>query len=308
MENKDSIVQLYKKLYSENFTELEVLRKKEKMKVLIAITMIITLIAIVFFYKWGFIFLWLGVIVFIITFAIINSKNRGKNKVDYTSVFKEKIVAPIIQKAIPNSLYKPNEGISKEIYNKIVYKEWYDRYRSEDLIKASVLLKNGKEVNMQIAEVLTERETKDKDGDTSYVTVFSGMAGVVEMTKTIKTSVFIVKNGSVSKFNKKKVKLDSSSFEALFDVEADDSIMAMRILTADIMEKLEYLYAKLKIKFEFSIVNDKLYIKFHTGGMYEPSIFNKSLELQKLQKLYNTTTLITDVIKEMAMVIDEIHV
>ncbi|MDD2628395.1 MAG: DUF3137 domain-containing protein [Clostridia bacterium] len=306
MQSKYSITELYNKLYKENFEELETLRKKEKNKILISIL----IVAITFVTAWFSIVLFFSICIVLVVFIIINGIKgiKNKNKVDYTSVFKEKIVSPIIQKAIPNSLYKPKEGIPEHIYEMAAHREYYDIYRSEDLIKANIVLKNNKEINMQISEVVTQRETEDEDGKKSYTTVFRGMAGMVEMTKDIKTRVFIMNDGKILMFNKKRVKLDSSSFEKLFDVEADDPIMAMRILTAEVMEKLENLYAKLKIKFEFNVINDKLYIKFHTGGMYEPSVFSKSLELSKLQKLYDTNVLIIDVIKEMATVIDEIYV
>jgi hypothetical protein len=56
--------------------------------------------------------------------------------------------------------------------------------------------------------------------------------------------------------------MDSVTFSKEFNVLASDKVLAMQLLTHDIMDKLLALANSLdKIRFEFRIVNDKMYFR-----------------------------------------------
>ena len=89
--------------------------------------------------------------------------------------------------------------------------------------------------------------------------------------------------------------MDSKEFEKYFDVYSDSNILAMEILTHDIMEELVQFYNTYRIEFEIVIKNNNIYIRFNTGVMFEPNILKKSNDMNTLWIYYNVLKFITNV-------------
>lgn len=292
---KESFGELYARLHRENFSELEQLRKKSRIN---AIGIILAIFGAILLSTFNPIFMFLtiaGVFVWSISSKSnpkITVEKRGKS---YSELFKEKIVGPIIENIFEASKYDPNQGISRFDYKKAGYNETFDRYSSDDLIVSPLNNKDGNTTFITFAEVHTEREYTDKDGHTTYTTVFQGLAGSFLIPKSVEKKVYIRSNGSVSIWNKNKIKMDMPEFEKMFDVESDDPILTMRILTADVMAEMIDLYQKYKYKFEINIINDTVYMRLRTGQMFEPSVFGSSLEYKQLEKYYLVLKALTNI-------------
>ena len=310
---KESFNDLYTRLYRENFEELEALREKQKKRsIKIGIFIALALICWVFI---PFITIPL-VIIAIIVASKINTKRINENKVivtkrdlSYTEVFKAKVVKPIIENMFENAQYNPNQGLSSHEYIMGGYKERYDRYSSEDLVLASFNAEERDNIVIKFSEVHTERESKDKDGHTQYSTVFRGLAGNFILSKDIQTKMYIRSNGRGSWFGKNnRVKMDMPEFEKLFDVESEDDIMAMRILTADIMAEMIELYQKYKYTFEISIINDTVHMRLRTGGVFEPNVFKSSMEYKTVERYYTVLNALINIAKHIHDTIAKIEV
>jgi len=292
---KESFSELYARLYNENFAELEQLRAKEKKA---TAGIVIAIIAMFLLSMISPLFVIIGIVGIII--CVINSTKKGNSNVEgrsktYREVFKEKIVGPIIENSFGSAKYDAKAGISSYDYRKAGYKEHYDRYHSEDLIIAPLVLEGGVSTFMTIAEVHTEDEHTDKDGHKSYTTVFQGLTSSFLLPKDLGKNIYIRSNGRVSGWNKNKVKLDMPKFEKIFDVESDDAILTMRILTADVMAEMIDLYEKYKYRFEINILNDTIYMRLRTGPMFEPSIFKESMEYKQIEKYYLVLKALTSI-------------
>ena len=323
MENKESFVELYTRLYNENFNELEALREKEKSK---SIKIILAIIGVMISFA---IFPILGVVLFI-TLIVIIIKNSLKDmkagatiakthivngevvsssilqgEKSYKHVFKEKIITPIINNIFPGAKYTPFLGINEREYNQGQW-ERYDRYSSEDKIITDINIKNNSEqkLSLTIAEVHTEDRHEDDEGHVSYSTVFHGLAGQVNMPKDVGCYLKVVKNGlNLFGGSKDRVEMDMSEFEKIFDVKTDDRIKAMQILTADIMTEMINLVKTSKVKFEFYINHDIMHIRFHTGEMFEPDVFGKSMQLDKLKKCFDKIEAVKNVTEHICNVV-----
>lgn len=285
---RESFVELYNRLYRENIKELEALRGKAKRKFMITLTIIIVGSITMFIDPVLFTVLLLFCIGGLIIFL---AKSKPANEIQarpktYAEVFKEKIIAPLITNTFEAAKYEPLQGMSRLDYRKAGYNEAFDKYHSEDMVIAP--LKNDGEVVSFItfAEVLTQRESKDSKGRTTYTTVFNGLAGSFLIPKNLQRKIYIRANGRVSDWNKNKVKMDMTEFEKKFDVESDDPILTMRVLTADVMTKMLDLYEKYKYRFEINIIDDKVYMRLRTGSMFEPNIFSNSMEYKQIEKYY----------------------
>lgn len=322
MENKESFDELYNKLYAENFSELEVLRKEDEkgVKKILKIIGIIFLFFIFFgiLFVAGFInafssggsigsmmLVALTVIIgmpllIIITIVLVSViiktsktssvvEKRGiafepqeKDKKTYKNIFKEKIVSKLINLGLENSEYYHDVGLTEEEYN---LGEWekYDIYDSEDKIVATV--NNEK---MVIAEVRTEDIRRDSDGDTKHVTLFHGLAGYIDLPKDIGCYIKVVKD-RIKIFGRAEddIKMDMSEFEKIFDVKTDNKIKAMQILTVDIMTEIIELIKTTKVKFEFYINHNKMYVRFHTGEVFEPDVFGQAMKYEEIKKYFD---------------------
>ena len=308
MKEKESFSELYARLYTENFAELEAMRAKSKKTTVLAILIIAVTFILASINPIFFILLFVAIIIGTISSAKnkkVPVEMRGKS---YPEVFKEKIVTPLIENTFEGAKYTPKEGISSMEYRKADYKEYYDRFHSEDQIIAPLRVKGEVVTSISFAEVHTERESKDSDGDTTYVTVFSGLSGSFLIPKDTGKNIYIRANGRVSNWNKNKVKMDMSEFEKIFDVESDDKILAMRILTSDVMAEMIDLYKKYKYRFEINILNDTVYMRLSTGPMFEPSIFKSSMEYKQIEKYYLVLKALTNIAEHVYETVSELEV
>lgn len=321
---KTSFVSLYTKLYNENFEELEKLREKERK------TGIIIFVCIFSFILCGILFPFLlpimaiamfAAIIVIIVKAFSSAKHNlvgGKivqtstivrnqdgvvivkndttstnptQKSSYKSVFKEKIIKPIIQNIHPECEYTWYKGMDRYEYKK---GEWesFDLYDSEDQIIVPINISGYEDAKTELvmSEVHTQNEHRDSDGDTHRTTLFHGLAGYIKLPKDIGTYIK-VKRDAIKFFggSKQRVNMDMSEFEKIFDVEAGDKIKAMQILTADVMTEIINMLQTTKVKFEFYINHDIMYVRFHTGELFEPSVFSKSMQFDMLKKYFDIT-------------------
>lgn len=271
--------EIYQKVSQKSGTELEELRKKNQKKIMtvVAISVIIAIL-------WVCITKSSGIIMFIIIVdvLILGFSKSGKA---YKSMFKEKIIREFIKSYSEKLEFYPQRGIRSSTYSNAEF-EGFDNYYSEDYIEGSIL--DGLKISM--AEVHTEDESTDSDGNTSTYTLFHGLFAEIELLKFVNFNMKIRKNtildGKI--FGKDtKLEMDSTEFEKIFDVHATDKIKCMQILTADIMQMLIDFKAKNKIAPEITLKENKLYIRFCTGAVFEPKITKRALDYDTLHKYYD---------------------
>lgn len=189
--------------------------------------------------------------------------------------------------------FHQKNGISSNIFDEAEF-EKYDRYTSEDLIYGK--LKN--DCNFEMSEVLTEEKHEDSEGSTTYSIIFYGLFVKMETLKPFNTLLYLRKDRkdksffnrplfSKLPFDKLRIELDSPEFEKIFDVYASDKIIAMQLLTADIMQDLIQFYNEMQMNYELTIKENCIYIRFWSGGMFETAKLKKfSLDKETLYRYY----------------------
>lgn len=140
---------------------------------------------------------------------------------------------------------------------------------------------------------------------------FEGLFLKVELPKTFDCKLYLRKdtdkniliNNSLLKsiaFDSFRVELDSSEFEKIFDVYADNPMNAMQILTPEVLCELVGFYNKLKIEYELTIKENCIYLRFWTDDMFEPPKLNKfSLDRNVLYKYYQILSFIFEVVDKL---------
>lgn len=271
-----SFNEIYQNVYKESAEPLEEMRRKTKNEIIFVQIFAIIIGIILMLLTKQILFVFLAIVI-----AVIYS-GCSRNHRQYTTMFKNDIIKKFIKEYNENLEYEPNSGIDRLTYNKGEF-ESYDLFHSEDLITGT--LEDGCKIRM--SEVKTEDETTDSEGNTETNTVFHGLFAEVKLQKLIYTDMKVRKN-SISIFNKKdKIEMDSSQFEKIFNVYSTDKIIAMQLLTSDVMQMLIEFKEKYKITPEFTITGNNLYIRFATGGVFEAQILKKALDYDTLFKYYN---------------------
>ena len=210
----------------------------------------------------------------------------SKYKKQYVTAFKYNVIQKLLCNFYNNVDYVPKKLMPQEIYNSAKYNEYYNKYYSDDYMEG--LLQNKYFVKM--AEVLTQEEEThtDSDGNTTTTTTtkFHGLFAQIKMEKSINSNLLIRGNHSLSK--KARLEMDSEEFEKFFDVSATNQIIGMQLLTHDIMELLVSFKKDTGIRYDITIYNDIMYLRFHTGSMFEfKSIKKGAFDEQMLRQYYN---------------------
>ena len=226
----------------------------------------------------------------------------------YKKLYKTKIISAILKEVDSNLHYVDYEnstGIQKLTqydYKMAEFdKKIFNEYRSDDHIVGKL------EDNsiMRMANLLVRYRTHHEDGD-SVETLFHGIFVDIEVNKNIGANIKILKNKLLSFPNKGKLELDSEEFEKNFDVYADNSNVAMRILTADVMQ---YMIDFIKIaKYEITILKNHIYIRFETGEMFEPKMGKSTIDKKTLQGYYYILKFIIGLSKKINGEIQEFEV
>ena len=303
-----SFNEIYQKIYQEKHEELEVLRKKKIRKRAIWITIMaiyaIIVLRMIIKSDTPSILVFPSILTCIILLIIVVVKIEGKD--DYNDKFKKEVIENFIKEFDSNLEFDPHEGIVPKVYRAGEF-ESFNRYHSEDLIKGKL----DNKYSLLMSEVLTQDESTDSEGHTHTYTVFHGIFGVVESAKPIPGFLKIHSDkGFLGKIFKgsNKIEMDSSEFEKDFDVYGTDKIMIMQLLTSDIMETLMEFKRQSKIKYELTIKEQVIYIRFHTGPVFEANVLKDSLDFNMLKKYYDIIEFILNVTRKINKTIEETEI
>ena len=225
----------------------------------------------------------INLMIFIIS-TIISS--FSKKQIQFNKKYKNIVIKKLMDNFYSNLEYFPDKPMPEYIYKQLEY-EYYNEYESDDYFEAQI----DNKYSIQMAEILTEEEKtyQDDEGNTRTETIkkFHGLFAKIMMGKSINSELRIMQNGAMT-LSKNRLKMDSSEFEKYFDVKTSDSIIGMQLLTADVMEELVDFENKTKMKYDICIKNDELYIRFHSGSMFEVrNIKRGALDKDSIQKYFN---------------------
>lgn len=304
--------QIYEKLYYMNIAQLEIMRKKVRIRTIFQqIFFWLTLISYLILKTEDelfngitiLIFLIIGILSFVL-FLIITILNF-KYKNIYKSSYKKEIISNFIKLLNQNLEFKPvASNLSQIMYN---YKlagfdnNIFNRFFADDYIEGFI----ENDVFIKMSDIKVQYETRGKNN--SVRTLFEGIFAMTNSNKNIGTTVKIIKDKFKILDKKDKVVMDSEEFESYFDVYSQNKIIAMQILTSDVMELLLNFYKKYLLNFEIVFENNTIFLRFHTGPMFEPKIFGSSMDKETLFLYYETLDFITQVTKKINEIIKDIE-
>jgi hypothetical protein len=262
--------------------------KNSKIYILIFLVILGTICLIFKFFNPFIIFV--AVVGSIIIFSIANSK--------YSKIYKEQVITSIINSYDKELRYNPTSGITRDVYRTAKF-EYFDRYHTEDLIVGKI---QGYE--FALADVHTEKESTDSDGNTTYTTIFRGPVAVLELNKLTDLMLYISDN-QLKLFKGQYVELDNQAFEEKYDVFSNDDVVAMRILTPTITTKILEMHDKYGFFFEIKLINGLLFFRFHSDTLFEPSPGNIEKEATDIAFYFNMLDGMKAIMNEIVKILNE---
>jgi len=290
---------IYNKLLIENINELEISRKKLKKSCLIKniIATILVLIYLVVVFSLPnikaaypniqlksddlkvFLYLLFAIYGIVIWF---NTNKQSK----YSKLYKNTIIHSFLKNLNSNLRFSDKVPAEVGIYKKYTHSTFdkgiHNYFEADDYICDNIN-------NIQMCDVVTKNT-----GGKHTETIFRGMFSFSPISRNFNTIIKISKNDTIVYNDNPRITMDSSEFENYFNVNADDRILATRILTSDIMEKILLFYNKFKLSFEIIINEDILYLRFFTGPMFEPKASDAIIDKNTLFVYYNIILFITE--------------
>lgn len=231
-------------------------------------------------------------ITFVVLMFLAARKPKKEKKSDveniriYEKQYKDVIIPAFLNQFEEKINYMPNEKINKTIYDEAEF-EKYDTYYSDDVME--IFLNNG--FNITMSDLATCYTTTDDEGHTHYHALFNGIFTIIETPKPFNEILYLKKDKKYKRKNIipkiEKIQLDSTEFENYFDIYSTNSLITMQLLTSDIMEFLIDFQDSTGIDFELTLKNNKIYIRFFSGNIFEmPNLTESFLDKAKLKKYY----------------------
>ena len=320
---------VYKELRNKHFENIEILRKKNViLRYILAITLFLFVICLLAIFVIQMIFendIWVTEIFFSLIFTVpfifislIFVQQSVESK--YLLEYKNKIISTFIELLNPKFLYRHfiKRARIANTYN------WREMERNKEIMehyldadfdgKTMCIIEENERVEgftkekfyFSMSDLLVMNEYTLPDGKTVSKKIFEGLFCWTEIENNLNTCLKI----NINKNNKinYQVRMDSSEFENLFDIYCDDKILAMRILTADIMELLIKFYNQYYIPFEICCRNNKLYVRFFIKDMFEPTLLKDAMDIKVLYMHYAILDFTVQFNKKINKIISEIDV
>lgn len=247
----------------------------------------------------------IGIISFFVgfIFTFINYKYKKT----YTNTYKNEIISNFIKLLNDKLIYKPNFNASQQIQKDYIEANFesrnFNRFYQDDYIEGNL----DTDIYVKMVDIHLQNVTgSGKNRHTEEI--FQGILGLTKCSKDINTYIKISKNKIKLFDSSSRVEMDSQEFEKYFDIYSEDKILAMRILTADTMEYLINFYKKYELDFEIVFRNDKIYLRFFTGPMFEPKIFGNSMDKELLFIYYSILDFVLQVTKKINKTLQDVDI
>ena len=225
---------------------------------------------------------------FITLLVMMFKGNKGENT--YHTKYYE-----TVEKDLISTLYNDvNFSLTDEYdFRNVFYTSGFDRTYDRKNVRSEWTMLHGLQ-RLTIYDVLLEEESTDSDGNTTYTTVFDGLFGVMYLSHAFNDDIYVNRSGGIANRGTEKVNIDSVVFSKTYKVYATNKVKAMQLLTHDVMDKILAYTEQYKTKFEFRILNDKLYFRIFNHNTFSNQS-KETISKAELENDYHNLILFKDI-------------
>ena len=241
-----------------------------------------------------------GSISFLVYMFIYKHQSAG-----YRLLFKEEVIAKIVQFVDSSLQYQANHHISEKEYTlSELFSDNFDRLSGNDLVQGSI---NG--VSLKFSDLHVEKQKEDKEGREHWESVFQGLFFVADFNKTFTCKTFILPDGvgalgilgewmqGLNKSRGELVKLDNTEFEKFFVVYGDQ-IESRYILSPSLMERILAFKEKIGKVLLISFVDSKMYLCVdYKKDLFEPILTQSLLDFAPIKEYFQLLSHILGIVE-----------
>lgn len=239
--------------------------------------------------------------------AIAISFATRKEAAAYRKAYKAYFVEQNLKNTFTDLRYSHENGLEENILDATGMINTGDRYSSNDLTIAKY-----KDVQFTQADAHIEVEHTDSDGNTTYITIFKGRFMIFEFPKKFNFKLELIghfgaasipgKNQSTGR-KMAKISTESTDFNHLFKIYAEDGFEAFYILDPAFMAKIEDISNRYKNRVLFGFINNQLLIGLSDGkDSFEPPKASKPIDEQaEMAKIRADIKVITDFVDSLSL-------
>ncbi|WP_373034524.1 DUF3137 domain-containing protein [Sulfurimonas sp.] len=230
---------------------------------------------------------------------------------DYTSVFKQNIIKPLIHAIDEKLSYNSEHHISEHLFKRSDLFGVPDRMNGNDYVRGNI---DG--TNIEFSDLHAEKRHKNSKGKDNWSTIFKGLFIVAEFNKNFHGKTVILPDTAQSTFGNlignwlqsnnfsrdELVKMDDNNFEKEFVVYSSDQIEARYILSHALMKKLLIFKDKSKRPVYISFIGNHIHMAvYYDKDLFEPSVFRSLLEYKIAMEYVKTLHLAISIVDELKL-------
>lgn len=204
----------------------------------------------------------------------------------YKKNYKNNVITALVKAYNSKFYYDQKNGVTKYDYTMSNFDTSFNEFFSEDQIYGT--LEDGSKIRVsEIATALIQK-TKNADGTVKEdrTETYRGMYGVIRMPHNITSRIYIANDSITKRYSENRIEIDSAEFEKYYDCMAEEKVRALRILTSDVIEKLNDIRRNSKFGFELKIEDDMIYFRYKCGQLFEPPTFRNGLDKDLIKRYY----------------------
>lgn len=230
------------------------------------------------------------------------------SKMNYRKTYKENLIPAFVKLVNHNLNYIVVDYLKNlSLYNDKTYLKYQRIYTEsgfdsrnpyeiylEDFIEGNL----NENIFLEMCDVQTSKINNDGN--------FQGIFACITLNKNIYTTIKILRYLKSIDDIQKKVKMDSSEFERYFYIASENEILAMKLLTHSVMEKLIEFY-KNNIEYEIILSNNKIYLRFFVQSMLDPKSFKNYMDKKVFFEYYSILKFIMEISEEIYNIVQELN-
>lgn len=308
---------IYQQLLAEHKAELDKYRKqilvKRIIQILLGCVFAVTYLGIKF--EWivyldkDFALLTPYIAVGAVVLLFVSFFVNTKAETTYRKIYKEKVIGVLIKALGKDLSYSADAARKTNVLNAYAKAGFdvttYNRSNVDDYIFGSL----EDELTISMADLQLKRET-GSGKNRRVIKVFAGVFVDITATKNVDATIKILantnkKHSKIDLIDNKleKLEMDSQAFEKYFNVYTDNKIISMQLLTSEILEMLTELRNTFGVDMEIVIKENHVYLRFHTGAMFEAAVFGSSIKKNDLLTYYGVLKMVTVISKKVNEII-----
>lgn len=213
---------------------------------------------------------------------------------EYYNMYKHGIIGNMVKLMNNNLEYvikneEMEEILRKQYVNAEFEHEKIDTFIAEDFVSGNMM----KDSYIFLSDIYVKKEKDEQSQEVAKI-IFNGLFATTTINKNINSLIKILTEKLKFVEEKDFIKMDSSELEKYFDIYSEDQMLAVRILTPEIIEMLVNYFKDYGILFEIIIKNNFVYFRFFTENMFETRLIENPFNKKKLFLYYNSLRLILD--------------